>query len=92
MCGLWPATPSKPRLAFTLELMDMVHCLVLECQTSLHDVVNFLKISGKTQPEVSLFNSLTAVYSVFIGLSPKDKEFYKLLTMTFPQYRYVIDD
>ena len=52
MCNLWPATPSKPKLAFTVELMDLIHGLVLECQVTIHDVVNFLKLSGKNQPEV----------------------------------------
>ncbi len=52
MLGLWPATPTRPKLAFTMELMNTIHYLVRECQTSLHDVANFLRCVGKQQPQV----------------------------------------
>ncbi len=49
---LWPATPVKPKLAFTLDLMDIIHYLVLECKASLHDISNYLKAVGTPQPMV----------------------------------------
>lgn len=52
MCGLWPATPNNPSLAFTLDLMNKIHYLVLECQVSLRDISNFLQSTGRSQPEV----------------------------------------
>ncbi len=59
--GLWPATPVKPNVAFTLDLMEVVHNLVLECQSSLHDIHSFLRLTGKKQPKVcskELMNSV----------------------------------
>ena len=54
-CGLWPATPNKPQIAFTLSLMNKIHYLVLECQIPLHDVFNFLRLSGKPQSKVQFY-------------------------------------
>ena len=52
MLGLWPATPTKPKLAFTIELMNTIHFLLRECQASLYDVTNLLRCIGKKQPQV----------------------------------------
>lgn len=40
--GLWPATPSTPKLAFTTSLFDLIHSMTLECQVSLHDICRML--------------------------------------------------
>jgi hypothetical protein len=34
---LWPASPHRPQLAFTFELLDWAEALLLECQVSLMD-------------------------------------------------------
>ena len=34
---LWPATPQRPHLAFTFELLDWTEALLLECQVSVMD-------------------------------------------------------
>ena len=34
---IWPSTPQRPHLAFTLDLLDWMECLLLECQVSLND-------------------------------------------------------
>ena len=34
---LWPASPHRPHLAFTFELLDWAEALFLECQVSLMD-------------------------------------------------------
>ena len=34
---LWPASPHRPHLAFTFELLDWAEALLLECQVSLMD-------------------------------------------------------
>jgi len=85
MLGLWPATPTRPNLAFTLELMNTIHFLVRECQTSLHDVANVLRCIGRQQSQVCPHQ-----YEIVIlnnGGVLQDKDIYKLLTNTFPQYR-----
>ena len=53
MLGLWPATLTRPKLAFTMELMNAINFLVRECQTSLHDVASLLQCIGKQQPQES---------------------------------------
>lgn len=83
MLGLWPATPTKPKLAFTLELMDMIHFLVRECQVSLYDITNFLQCIGKKQPQVIIKLHCNNNNNALL----QDKAIYKLLTNTFPHYR-----
>ncbi|KAK6187290.1 hypothetical protein SNE40_005353 [Patella caerulea] len=41
--GLWPATPSAPRVAFDVELMELLSVLQLECQTSTKSFCEALK-------------------------------------------------
>ncbi len=47
MLGLWPATPTRPKLAFTMELMNTIHYLVRECQTSLHECCQLFAVCWK---------------------------------------------
>ena len=35
--SLWGATPTKPELAFSVNLMELLHTLNLECQVTLKD-------------------------------------------------------
>ena len=35
--NLWGATPTKPELAFTLDVMKLLHTLNLECQVAVKD-------------------------------------------------------
>lgn len=41
-CGVWPATPVEPSVAFTLDLMEMTLRLMMECQVSIHDMLKAL--------------------------------------------------
>ena len=50
--NLWPATPSKPTLAFTVELMEFARMLILECYASLYDIVAFMKTTAIKQLQV----------------------------------------
>ena len=36
--NLWGATPTKPELAFTIDLMKLLHTLNLECQVAVKDL------------------------------------------------------
>ena len=41
---LWPATPQSPRVAFTMELLDIIiHAAMLEYQVSLHHASGMLQ-------------------------------------------------
>ena len=35
--NLWGATPTRPELAFTMDLMKLLHTLNLECQVAVND-------------------------------------------------------
>ena len=50
--GWWPASPSRPNLVFTLDLMNTVHNLVLKCHASLLDISKFLRMTGVKQLKV----------------------------------------
>lgn len=52
---LWPATPTSPKLAFTFDLMELLHILILECQVSLHDAARMLKTMAVVQQKQVLF-------------------------------------
>ena len=39
---LWPATPNCPQVAFDIDLLDVVHAAMVECQVSLHHACNML--------------------------------------------------
>lgn len=40
--GFFPATATRPRLAFAIELLDLLEALLLECQVAVHDFVSAL--------------------------------------------------
>ena len=41
--GFFPATATRPRLAFAIELLDLLEALLLECQVAVHDFVSALR-------------------------------------------------
>ena len=43
----WPATPSRPVLAFSLSLMDWMGALLLECQVAVSGVARLNKVTGR---------------------------------------------
>ena len=49
---MWPATPEIPKLAFTMELLDIIHAIILECQVSLIHAYNMLRSISVLQPMV----------------------------------------
>ena len=86
--NLWPATSTKPTLAFTIELMSFAQMIILNCYASLYDIVSFLKATRIKQRQVyySLIvplKHLPSFYNVFY----QDKDIYKQFTTAFPQYR-----
>ena len=45
--GYWPATPTRPILAFTCSFMEWLEALLLECQISVQDFSNAVEIMIK---------------------------------------------
>ena len=60
--NLWPATPSKPTLAFTIELMRFAQMLILECYASLYDIIAFLKTTATKQLQVKFMYKYNYIY------------------------------
>ena len=50
--NLWPATPTKPTLVFTIELMSLAQMITLNCHASLYDIVSFIKATCIKQHRV----------------------------------------
>ena len=46
---LWPATPNSPQVAFHMDLLDIVHAAMMECQVSLHHASNMLWFLAMTE-------------------------------------------
>ena len=42
---LWPASPTRPVMAFAFDLLDRCESLLLECQVALCDFVASLKVN-----------------------------------------------
>lgn len=40
---LWPATPERPQMAFSIALLELFHYLSLECQVSVERFCNMLR-------------------------------------------------
>ena len=45
--GYWPATPTRPVLAFTFSFMEWLEALLLECQISVQDFSNAVEMMIK---------------------------------------------
>lgn len=52
---LWPVAPFSPQIAFTIDLIEVIHSLILKCQVSLHDIA---KMVGMLSPLHMHLNSL----------------------------------
>ena len=46
---LWPATPLQPKVAFSFDLMELLHLLVLECQVSMHDAARMIDLLSRVR-------------------------------------------
>lgn len=42
--GLWPGSPERPRVAFTLEFMEMLRLLFIHCKVSLNEMVEVFEL------------------------------------------------
>lgn len=63
--NLWPATPQAPKLAFTMEMLDVIHAMTLECHVSLLHAYNMLMAFSIQQPAVSNnFQSIACTSSI----------------------------
>lgn len=69
---LWGATPSKPELAFSINVMDLLHTLNLECQVAVKDFCDALQTMAD---DVIVFSNQRKLYPVIID----SLEEYRLL-------------
>ena len=61
--GYWPATPTRPFLAFTQSFMDWMEALLLECQVCVQDFASAVEMIIKEKfTEVSY--GCVAIYKV----------------------------
>ena len=44
----WPATPTRPSIAFSFSLLDWLEALLLKCQVALHDATDRKKAAGSS--------------------------------------------
>ena len=47
----WPATPTRPSIAFSFSLLDWLEALLLECQVALHDATEAIAFLIKEKME-----------------------------------------
>ena len=40
---LWPASPQRPQIAFTFDMLDWAEALLLECQVAMKDLCKALR-------------------------------------------------
>lgn len=45
--GLWGGTPTKPRTVFSIELLELIHAMQMECQASLKSICLAFQIFGE---------------------------------------------
>ena len=62
--GLWGGTPSRPRIAFEIELFELIHAIQLECHASLKSICNALE--SKSLNKIAIRTSSTKLYPVII--------------------------
>ncbi|XP_014669631.1 PREDICTED: uncharacterized protein LOC106810710 [Priapulus caudatus] len=63
--GLWPSTPTNPQVAFTIELMELLRLLVLECQVSVKGFCEVLMLYGAEDPLAN--NDIRDIYRTLQG-------------------------
>ena len=68
--GFFPATATRPRLAFALELLDLLEALLLECQVAVQDFVAALHYLHKPYADHTL---VVHTYTFFLH---KNDTFY----------------
>ena len=47
----WPATPTRPSIAFSFSLLDWLEALLLKCQVALHDATEAIAFLIKEEME-----------------------------------------
>jgi hypothetical protein len=62
--GLWGGTPSRPRIAFEIELFELIHGIQLECHASLKSICQGFEL--KNSNKITMKTSSTKLYPVII--------------------------
>lgn len=87
---LWGATPSKPELAFSINVMDLLHTLNLECQVAVKDFCDALQTMAD---DVIVFSNQRKLYPVIIDSLEEYRLYHhKLATLNFAVNCSGLDD
>ena len=69
----WPATPTRPSIAFSFSLLNWLEALLLECQVALHDTTEAIAFLIKEKMEcvcALLYCVLTDFWSIYCDTLP----------------------
>ena len=72
--GLWGGTPSKPRTAFTIEFLEVIHAIQIECHASLKSICEAFEVNNFGK--ITMSHASTKIYPVIID--------------AFEEYRYIL--
>ena len=62
----WPATPTRPSIAFSFSLLDWLEALLLECQVALHDATEAIAFLIKEKMECVCYIISWQICGLFI--------------------------
>ena len=60
--NLWDATPTRPELAFTMDLMKLLHTLNLECQVAVKDFCTAIQTLADDMISLAVLRQLHLEY------------------------------
>lgn len=84
---LWPASPQRPHIAFTFDLLDWAEALLLECQVAMKDLCKALYFRS---PHLVVKVCTVFIFLYVCGLlmcNVQRKDLYSSLVDAFEEYR-----
>ena len=69
--GLWGGTPSKPRIAFAIDFLELIHAIQMECHASLKGICQAFEVSHSSK----------------ITTTPASRKLYPVIIDAFEEYR-----
>lgn len=72
---LWGGTPTKPRTIFSIDLLELIHAVQMECQASLKSICEAFEVYNLGK----------------IGIAPAGaRKMYPVIMDAFEEYRLII--
>ena len=88
--GFFPATAAHPRLAFSLELLDLLEALLLQCQVAIQDsIVAALHYLHRPYADHTLVVLVLTLHKLIILFFQTYRSLYPVLVDCFEEYRLV---